>query len=273
MTALPDPQPASQALPVSPADPQLEQHNQRLEHLLEQTDLENMSPEAMLRWADEQFPGRAVISTSFQYSGLVMIHMAVQAGLGLRLATVDTLRLHPETYAFIRDIEERYQRRVEVQQPDPAQVQAMINRHGEYLFFDSKFKQQHCCQIRKVRPHDQLLRHVDCWIAGNRRDQSGHREGNTPKGSLVPEYGTQRKILKLFPMADWSEKQLLEYMATHQVPRHPLYDQGYASIGCTICSTPVLPGEPKRAGRWRWFNNPNTEEADDKKECGLHYNI
>ena len=272
MTALPDPQLASQAAPVSPADPQLEAHNRRLEQLLEQTDLEGMSPETMLRWADGHFSGRAVISTSFQYSGLVMTHMAVQAGLSLRLATVDTLRLHPETYAFIRDIEARYQRPIEIHRPDAAQVQAMVNRHGEYLFFDSKFKQQHCCQIRKVRPHDQLLRSADCWIAGNRRDQSGHREENTPKGSLAPEYGTQRKILKLFPMADWSEQQLLAYMETHGVPRHPLYDQGYASIGCIICSTPVLPGESKRAGRWRWFNN-NTEEADDKKECGLHYNI
>ena len=272
MTAIPSPQPDPLAASAPPADPEVEQHNRRLEHLLEQTDFESMSPEDLLRWADEHFPGRAVISTSFQHSGLVMIHMAVQAGLGLRLATVDTLRLHPETYAFIRDIETQYQRPIEIHRPSPAQVAAMISHHGEYLFFDSKFKQQHCCQIRKVRPHDLLLRSADCWIAGNRRDQSAHRQENTPKASLVPEYGTQRKILKLFPMADWSEEQLLAYTETHQVPRHPLFDQGYTSIGCIICSTPVLPGEPKRAGRWRWFNSTQ-EQADDKKECGLHYSI
>lgn len=271
MTALPQAHPAP---PAPPEDSLIEDHNRRLEQLLEQTDLEGMSPTAVLGWADAQFPGRAVISTSFQYSGLVMIHMAAQAGLHLRWATVDTLRLHPETYAFIKDLEAQYQRPIEVHRPDPDQVRMMVERHGEYLFFDSKFKQEHCCQIRKVRPHDQLLRGAHCWIAGNRRDQSGHREGHTPKGSLVAEYGTPRKILKLFPMADWSEKQLLEYMEAHQVPRHPLYDQGYTSIGCLICSTPVLPGEPKRAGRWRWFNGANTAEpADDKKECGLHYSI
>lgn len=273
MTADPLQQPDSPENSIAPPDAQLDLHNQRLEQYLRDIDFESMSPQAMLSWADQQFPGRAVISTSFQYSGLVMIHMAAELDLQLRLATVDTLRLHPETYAFIKEVEEHYQRPIEVYRPDPRLVEAMVSRHGEHLFFDSKFKQQHCCQLRKTRPHDQLLKTADCWIAGNRRDQSAHRRDHTPKASLVPEYGTRRKLLKLFPMADWTEEQLVEYIATHRIPKHPLYDQGYASIGCIICSTPILPGEPKRAGRWRWFNSNNQEQADDNKECGLHYNI
>ncbi len=214
--------PRQQASPAAPPDTPLDQHNQRLERYLREIDFEPMSPEEILRWADQQFPERAVISTSFQYSGLVMIHLAAQLGLRLRLATVDTLRLHPETYAFIKEVEARYQRPIEVYRPDPRLVGEMVKRHGEYLFFDSKFKQEHCCQLRKKQPHDHLLKTADCWIAGNRRDQSAHRREHTPKASLVPEYGTRRMILKLFPMADWTEEQLLEYIAAHNIPKHPL---------------------------------------------------
>ena len=93
-----------------------------------------------------------------------------------------------------------------------------------------------------------------------------------PGTSQVPEYGTRRKLLKLNPLVDCTEAQLLACTEANAIPTHPLYDQGYASFGCVICSTPVRSGEQSRAGRWRWFNQEVPVE-EDKKECGLHYSI
>ncbi len=256
----------------------LAQQNQQLEKYLQETDFEAMSVEDILHWAATTFPQRAVINTSLQYSGIAMIHMAMEMALDLRLATIDTLRLHPETYDFIKTVETRYNRSFEVYKPQAGQVHKMVETHGEFLFFDSKFKQEHCCKVRKEWPNARLLKTVDCWITGVRRDQSSYRQDHTPKALLVPdENDTKRKILKLNPMADWNETRLLEYIATNQIPTHPLYDQQYQSLGCVICATPTRPGESQRAGRWRWFNSTNTNvPADDNKECGLHvpsYNI
>jgi 3'-phosphoadenosine 5'-phosphosulfate sulfotransferase (PAPS reductase)/FAD synthetase len=85
-----------------------------------------------------------------------------------------------------------------------------------------------------------------------------------PKAGHVVQNG--RRIIKLAPLADWSEEQVRAYLAEHDVPFNRLYDKGYTSIGCIICTTPTLPGEDKRAGRWRWFN----QRPDDAKECGIH---
>ena len=244
--------------------------NKQLETYLEALDFEAMPAEKILRWVSETFAERAVLLTSFQHTGVAMIHMAAELDLDLRIATIDTLRLPEETYRFIAEVEERYQRPIEICQPDPKQVEKMVGQHGEFLFFDSKFKQEHCCSVRKVRPRDKLLQTVDCWISGLRRDHSSFRQ-QTPKAAMHLEYGTQRKILKLNPLADWTEEQLLDFNRRNNVPQHALYSQGYTSIGCVICSTPNLPGEDKRAGRWRWFNGSDGGSGD--KECGLHYNI
>ncbi|HJP29928.1 MAG TPA: phosphoadenylyl-sulfate reductase [Candidatus Latescibacteria bacterium] len=251
-------------------------HNERILGHLESQDFESMDALPVLKWAAGTFDAdRLVLSTSFQYSGVAMIHMAVEAGLQLRYATIDTLRLHPETYAFLREVEARYDIDIEVQRPESDQVQSMVRRFGEYLFFDTKTLQEYCCQIRKVKPNEQLLMTVDCWISGMRRDQSNLRR-DTPKAMTVGEYGSRRQILKLNPMADWGEDRLLSYIEDNDIPRHPLYDQGYKSIGCFICSTPVGDNEDQRAGRWRWFNSDDRIDPQEAKECGLHvpmYNI
>lgn len=262
----------------SPVDPvhQWDVHNDRLAGYLNDQDFEAIDALPVLQWATDTFDSsRIVLNTSFQYSGVAMIHMAVEAGLQLRFATIDTLRLHPETYAFLREVEERYSINIEVQRPQADQVQGMVRRFGEYLFFDSKTLQEYCCQIRKVKPNEQLLLTADCWISGMRRDQSDHRR-DTAKAMTVSEYGSRRQILKLNPMADWGEDRLLSYIEDNDIPRHPLYEQGFKSIGCFICSTPAVDGEDQRAGRWRWFNSDDRIDPQEAKECGLHipmYNI
>ncbi len=230
---------------------------------LQLADLNALGPEDLLRWAYERHGSRAGIVTSFQNTGCVMIDMASRAAPGLRVLTVDTLRLHQETYDLIAQLEERYGIAIERFQPDPDAVENMVQRHGEYLFFDSKAKQEYCCNIRKVQPNERALGTVDVWITGLRRDQSEYRS-NIKKADVIKR--GERTLLKLCPLADWTEADVWSYIRTHGTPYNSLYDKGYTSIGCVICTTPTLPGEDKRAGRWRWFNHLE----GDNKECGIH---
>ncbi|HPC16477.1 MAG TPA: phosphoadenylyl-sulfate reductase [Candidatus Hydrogenedentes bacterium] len=226
--------------------------------------LNGLGSEAMLQWALMQHGRRAAIFTSFQNTGCVMIDMAHRVAPGLRVITVDTLRLPRETYDLMEILEQRYGISIERFKPDPQRLEKMIRDHGEYLFFDSRAKQEFCCKVRKVEPNDRALDTVDVWITGLRRDQSKARM-ITPKAALIDHKG--REILKLCPLIDWTEEQVREYLANHRVPYNTLYDKGYTSIGCQICSTPTRPGEDKRAGRWRWMNQLS---EDHHKECGLH---
>ena len=254
----------------------LDEHNNRINNLLESVNFDEMDADAILAWAAQNFSvERVMLNTSLQMAGVAMIHLAATAHLPIRIATIDTLRLPQETYAFLRELEERYDIDIEVQRPDPEKVKRMVRRFGEFLFFDGKHLQEHCCQVRKVFPNNELMKTADCWISGVRRDQSELRRV-TPKGTSVTEYGSSRRIMRLNPMADWSQERLTAFVEEHDVPQHPLYAAGYQSIGCVICSTPTLPGEDSRAGRWRWFNNPDEADTQDAKECGLHvpmYNI
>jgi phosphoadenylyl-sulfate reductase (thioredoxin) len=245
--------------------------NQDLEDYVQNLDWHSMNAENLLRWAFDEFGSRAVLATSFQRSGMAMFHMAYSGGIPLRIATIDTLRLHDETYSFIDHVEAHYSTKIERWQPKSSHVERMVGRFGEYLFFDSKEKQEHCCDVRKTKPRNSMLSGMDCWISGLRWEQSDYRRQTAKKVSLISEYGTQRKLLKLNPLIDWNDLRLDDYVRANDVPEHPLYAQGFPSFGCKVCATPIRPGEDKRAGRWRWFNGMET--TSDDKECGLHYTI
>jgi phosphoadenosine phosphosulfate reductase len=216
-----------------------------------------------------RFGDRAAIGTSGQLTGVAMIDMAVRGGVKPRVFTIDTLRLFPETYQLFDEIEKKYGIQVERIKPDPARVEGMIKEHGEYLFFDSREKQKLCCHIRKVEPNEKILNTLDVWLSGLRVDQSASR-AKTEKFEILRRGSEQRPLLKVSPLLDWTEEQLRQYAKEHQVPVHPLLSWQkdgwyYESLGCVICTTPVGPNEPRRAGRWRWFQD---EEHD--RECGLH---
>jgi phosphoadenosine phosphosulfate reductase len=227
-------------------------------------ELESMSPEQLLAWSWKNYGARTAIFTSFQNTGCVMIDMSRRVAPQLRIVTVDTLRLHGETHELMKVLEERYGCAIERVQPDPERVRQMVERHGEYLFFDNIAKQEYCCKIRKVEPNQRALEGVDVWIAGLRRDHGRSRE-DTPKAAIVEQNG--RRIVKLCPLAEWTEDELWRYIRDRDVPHSALYSKGYTSIGCEICTTPTLPREGKRAGRWRWTNQA---DPDHPKECGIH---
>lgn len=226
-------------------------------------ELNGKTPEELFRWALQKHGNRAGIVTSFQDTGCVMIDIMRRVAPGLRVITVDTLRLPQETYELMDAIEAKYGIHIERFTPDPARLSKMIAQHGEFLFFDSKEKQEYCCKIRKVEPNDRVLDTLDVWFTGLRRDHSEFRM-ETPKLQLINRGG--HAILKIAPLADWDKERIDTYSAEHGVPRNALYDKGYTSIGCVICTTPTLPHEPARAGRWRWFNYLDK----DVKECGIH---
>lgn len=236
--------------------------------MIEPSELEPLEAEELLHRVLDAYGDRAAIGTSFQLSGSVLLDLAgrrrQKTGKSTRVFTADTLRLLPETYPFLEEVERRYGIRVERLPPDPARLSKMLEQHGEFLFFETKAKQEFCCRIRKVEPVERVMATLDCWIAGNRRDQSPAR-AHTPKAEWVEWNG--RKILKVCPLADWDEARVRDYIAAHNALHHPLLDRGYPSLGCRICTTSVLPGEGKRAGRWRWWN---ARAGDDAKECGIH---
>ena len=211
----------------------------------------------LLGWAIETYADRFALVTSFQAEGMVLLDMAVRIAPRIRVITVDTGRLPDETHRMIDTVERRYGLRVEVALPEPAEVDNMVSRHGLDLFFNDVPYRKLCCHIRKVRPLENKLRSLDAWAVGLRRSQAETRAG------LAKVEEVEGRI-KLSPLADWTSTEVEEYLQKHDVPRHPLYSQGYASIGCAPCTRAIRPGEGERAGRWWW-------ESDSDKECGIHF--
>lgn len=211
----------------------------------------------LLDWVLETYGDRFAIATSFQKSGMVVLDLAARTGRPFRVFTLNTGRLPAETFTMAERVRARYGVTVEMISPDPAEVESMVRQHGPDLFFDGVQFREMCCEIRKVRPLDRMLRGLDAWATGLRRDQSETRAA-VPKAAMVDGR------LKLSPLADWSGEKVDEYIRERDVPVHPLYALGYKSIGCAPCTRPVQPGEDDRAGRWWW-------EQDAKKECGIHF--
>jgi thioredoxin-dependent adenylylsulfate APS reductase len=218
--------------------------------------LESLPARDLIAWAIQTFADRFAISTSLQVDDLVVVDMAVAINPAVRVFTLDTGRLPQETYDVIDAVRQKYGISVEVVAPDHNEVARMTTRHGANLFYRDTSLRKLCCHIRKTRPLEQTIAGLDAWASGLRREQSPER-ASTPKAE---DAGGR---WKLNPLAEWTSTQLEEYVARHDVPRHPLTARGYPSIGCAPCTRAVAPGEHERAGRWWW-------EQNDSKECGLH---
>lgn len=213
---------------------------------------ERWNAQELLAWAAREFGDKAALASSFGVEDVVLIDMVSQIGASFAIFTLDTDFLFPETYELISSIEERYG--ISIERLHPRLNPASQARE----FGDELWKQQpdRCCQMRKVEPLTQRLKASSAWITGIRREQSPTR-ANARK----LEWDAKFALVKLNPIADWTEAQVWEYIRLHRVPYNPLHDRGYPSIGCTHCTRAVLPGEDSRAGRWSGFS---------KTECGLH---
>lgn len=220
-------------------------------------------PEDVLEWGLRRFGlERFAVVTSFQIDGSVLVDMAWRIEPKVRVITVDTGRFSQDHYDIMESFRLRYGIQVEVMFPDAPAVEEMTRKNGVNLFYDSVRNRMLCCHVRKVLPQLRALQTLDCWVTGLRRDQWATR-ANIKKIELDHDHGG---IVKLSPLADWTEEEVWEYARANEVPIHPLYGKGYKSLGCAPCTRPLREGEPARAGRWWW-------ETNAPKECGMHCSL
>ncbi len=192
---------------------------------------------------------------------IVLIDIAARLRSDLQVFSLDTGRLHPETYRFIERVREHYDIRIELLMPDAQDVQDLVGRKGLFSFY--RDGHQECCSIRKIKPLRRHLLKLDAWITGQRRDQSTTRT-DVPLEQEDAAFSTvDHRVVKFNPLAGWTSADVWDYIRNNDVPYNPLHDAGFMSIGCEPCTRPVGPHEHERNGRWWW-------EAAGSKECGLH---
>lgn len=222
--------------------------------------LAEQAPQDILGYALQQFDNIAI-----SFSGaedVVLVDMAYRIRKDIQVFSLDTGRLHPETYRFMDRVREHYGIAIEIMYPEAEAIQALVREKGLFSFYRDGHKE--CCGIRKIGPLRRKLAGLDAWVTGQRKDQSPNTRAEIPviqdDRAFAREGGT---LTKFNPLAHWSSQQVWRYIRDNQVPYNELHDRGFISIGCEPCTRPVGPGQHEREGRWWW------EEAT-KKECGLH---
>ena len=214
--------------------------------------LEKARPELTLRWALEEYGSSVALATGFGAEGCVLVSMLASLNPGARMFYLDTELLFPETYALRDRLEKRYGVHFE-RRSTAISLAEQEARFGARLW---ERQPDECCRLRKVEPLRAMLNGLDAWITAIRREQSATRAA-----AAIVERDEQFGLIKINPLAAWSSEDVWDYIKEHDVPYNALHDQGYKSIGCTPCTTPVQIGEDPRAGRWRGMI---------KTECGIH---
>jgi phosphoadenosine phosphosulfate reductase len=216
-------------------------------------DLESRSASDRIRWALEEFLGHAALSTSFGVQSAVMLHLATQLDPQIPVVFIDTGYLFPETYSFAEELTARLKLNLKVYSP------AMTAARQEALY--GKLWEQGIeglekyGRINKVEPMNRALRELDAriWLTGLRREHASTRE----ELSVVKQ---QNRILKVHPIIDWSDREVYAYLREHDLPYHPLWEQGYVSVGDTHSTTRYADG----------MRPEDTRFSGLKRECGLH---
>jgi phosphoadenosine phosphosulfate reductase len=218
-------------------------------------------PEEILAYAIEEFSPNLAISFSGA-EDVVLVDMAAKLGAKPRVFTLDTGRLHSETYQFIEKVREHYGITIEAFFPRPDAVEKLVREKGLFSFYRDGHKE--CCDIRKVEPLRRALSNLKAWVTGQRRDQSPGTRAQVPVMQVDPTFQNNgHQLVKVNPLANWSSKRVWSYIRENNVPYNSLHDRGFVSIGCEPCTRATLPGQHEREGRWWW-------EDATKKECGLH---
>jgi len=200
----------------------------------------------------------AALSSSLSAEDMVITDAILRDGLDVEIFTLDTGRLHAETLNVISAVRDRYGYEIGIFRPDPAAVGEYVASFGRDAFYESVELRKRCCHIRKVEPLERALAGKRAWITGQRREQAASRAALS-----VEELDSARGIVKLNPLADWSEEEVWQVIHDRDIPYNALHDQGYRSIGCAPCTRPMTSREDLRAGRWWW-------ELHEVRECGLH---
>jgi phosphoadenosine phosphosulfate reductase len=210
------------------------------------------TPRAVLEWAFERFADRLTMATAFGAEGCVLIHLLAEIAPQVRVFNLDTGYQFPETLELRDQLAERYGIEVELIRPETTVAEYEV-QHGGPLYVSNS---DQCCYDRKIVPLRRALVGYDAWITAIRADQSAERSSARIVGRDA-KFG----LVKVNPLLNWTRRDVWAFVVTHKVPYNPLFDQGYASIGCWPCTRAVSAGEDERAGRWA---------GHAKTECGLH---
>lgn len=202
--------------------------------------------------------GKVVYANSLGAEAMVLTDIIFTDVPEIDMVSIDTGRLHEETYELLEKIQRRYRKPIRVLYPDGAAVEQLVTTHGINGFFHSQEARLACCNTRKIIPFKRVVEGYTAWVTGVRREQSKTRSQGQPV-----EWDTQHGLFKVSPLLDWTEEQIWAYIRARKLPYNALHDKQYPSIGCAPCTRAVLPGEDSRAGRW-WWENP------ESRECGLH---
>lgn len=216
------------------------------------------SPAEILSWSASTFPGRISFASSLGIEDQIITHFIAQEKLPIPVFTLDTGRLFPESYDVIAATKARYGIAMQVYFPNTAAVESLVAENGVDCYRNSIELRKACCGVRKMEPLRRALSNLDAWVCGLRREQG-------PTRAAVDEvaWDAGNKLVKINPLAGWTEAQMRAFVTAHNVPISPLHDKGFPSIGCACCTRAITPGEDPRAGRWWW-------EQPEQKECGLH---
>jgi phosphoadenosine phosphosulfate reductase len=220
--------------------------------------LTGLSIEDQLRKLVARFPGKMIFTTSLGIEDQVITHKIFSNNIDIKVITLDTGRLFPQTYDVLSNTIIRYNKTINIYFPEYESIEKMVTEKGPLSFYQSVENRKECCTLRKIVPLNRALTAMECWISGIRADQSENRNHMD-----WIEYDESKNLFKFYPLFDWSYEEVKSFVKENNVPYNTLHDKGYVSIGCEPCTRAVKPGEDFRAGRWWWEN-------DGGKECGLH---
>jgi phosphoadenosine phosphosulfate reductase len=204
------------------------------------------------------YPGQVTFSTSFSWEDQLITHLIFSNNLDIKVFTLDTGRMFPETYSTWSATLEKYGKQIIAYYPDAQALQKFVAEKGPNSFYESVENRKGCCYIRKVEPLQRAIEGNKVWVTGIRAEHSPNRTDMTQL-----EWDGTNNITKYHPLLNWSTEEVKAFIRENHIPYNPLHDKGFVSIGCAPCTRAIRPGEDFRAGRWWW-------EDADKKECGLH---
>jgi phosphoadenosine phosphosulfate reductase len=221
-------------------------------------ELNGLDAVQQLQWLAERFKNRIVFSTSFGWEDQVITHLIFSNNIPIKVFTLETGRLFPETYYVWNRTMEVYNQPIHAYFPQTNAVQDMVNAKGPNSFYESVDNRKECCYIRKIEPLKRALVGNEMWITGIRAEQSANRDDMENL-----EWDEGNKLLKFHPIFNWNLIEVKDYIKKYNIVYNTLHDKGFPSIGCAPCTRAVQSGEDFRSGRWWW-------EDQSKKECGLH---
>jgi len=230
--------------------------NKRIDKL--NSALENANAREALDLVIKEFSDKIVFASSLGAEDQVITEMIAGIDRHVKIFTLDTGRLFPETYEILERTINRYGIPIEVFFPNAGHIEGMVRSHGINLFYETVENRKLCCHIRKTEPLTRAFAGMEAWISGLRREQSVTR-----RDMKMVEWDDQHKLIKINPLIEWTETQVWNYIKEKNIPYNKLHDQGFPSIGCQPCTRAIEAGEDVRAGRWWW-------ESPQNKECGLH---